>query len=382
MRRTRQPMRDILVILFMLAVVIYAQRDWVIALCALIVFSAAKDYPNLASPLEAKGLNHWVVMFAGIMLAWGMARFGRRVPWNVPKSWLWVIGIYLLCEGVATARLLIDVDVFREKATHVKENFVGYGVQAALVDRVYVPGRFMLVGALLLLDGVRSRRNMQAALLSVFLFVLVQSLIVAKQIPLSSLRDGGMQVRHRIMDWTGRHPNDLARDVVAIFWVAVIYVTQFKLHHWKYRAALALPSVAMLICLAQTYSRGGIVGFIACGLAVMIVARSWACVGVMAAGAAAVVALAPSLLARILAGVDTSGMGYSDMSEITAGRDVIWPAALQGIAESPIVGHGLYGYVLSSALDHSLATGGAEVHPHNAYLQALLDAPAQTPPGR
>lgn len=366
-------MRDILVILFMLGVVIYAQRDWVMAVCALIVFTALKDYPNLANPLEAKGLNHWVVMFLGIMLAWGMARFGRRITWNVPKSWLWIIGIYLACEGVATVRLLIDVDAFREKAIHVKENFYGYGVQAALVDRVYVPGRYMLVGALLLLDGVRSRRTMQAALLSVFLFVLVQALIVAKQIPLSSLRDGGMQVRHRIMDWTGRHPNDLARDVVALFWVAVIYVAQFKLHRWKWRALVILPSLALVICLAQTYSRGGIVGFIACGLAVMIVARSWSCVGVMAAGAAAVVALAPSLLARILAGVDTSGMGYSDMGEITAGRDLIWPAALQGIAESPLIGHGLYGYVLSSALDNSLASGGAEVHPHNAYLQALLD---------
>ena len=75
----------------------------------------------------------------------------------------------------------------------------------------------------------------------------------------------------------------------------------------------------------------------------------------------------------MLEGFDTSGLREHRLYTITSGRDTIWPAALQGIAQNPWVGYGRYGYVISKALDESLATGGGEKHPHNAFLEAALD---------
>jgi len=376
-------MRTIVVICFMLFILVYSHVSMYLSLCGLVAFTALKEYPGLPNPLDAKGVNHWSVMVAGILLAWVISRIAHHRPFNIPRLWLLVIGLYLLAESIAIARLCLDLEAFKDRASLVNPSFADYNVRAVLVDRVYGPMRFMLLG-FLLCDGARSRRQLLIGLGAVLAAVLIYALIVDKQIPLSSLSGGGASLRHRIERWTGRHPNDLARMFAATFWVGVTY-WQLKLGSPKLRLIVLAAAAIVLMGLAHTHSRGGYLGFVVAGLVVSLVAGSWRTLIILTAAVVAVIFFAPSVSQRIMMGVDTSGAGHHDMGEVTAGRDVIWPAALEGIQDSPVVGYGSYGYVISPALDESLANGGGELHPHNAYLETLLDhgiagAPARLGP--
>ncbi len=364
-------MRTAIVTLIMLFIIVYAQRDWFRALCCLVVFTALTEYPGLPNPLDAKGFNHWSVMFTAIVLAWMLSRIVRPRTWNFPRGWLIVIGLYLVVEMIGVARLCWSLDTFKAHAVKVNVGYAQYTVRSVLIDVVYSPMRYMLVG-LLLFDGARTRRQLLYGLVAVLSAVLIYALIVNKEIPLSGLVGGGMDYRRRISKWTSRHPNDLARLFVATFWMG-ISLWQLKVGSFKLRIVVPVALGFIVIALGHTHSRGGYLAFVVVGLAVALTVRSWRTFAVLATAIVATITFAPSVTSRMLTGVDTSGNEQHDMAEVTGGRDTIWAAAIEGVKESPWIGHGNRGYAVSSALQSSIVTGGGELHPHNAYLETLLD---------
>jgi len=355
----------------MAAVILYAFRDWFVSLCALIVFTALTDYPGLPNPLETKGINHWSVMLAAVTLAWALDRLIRPRSWSIPRGWIVALGMYLLVELIGVARLCVNLDAFKERAAILNPAYSYYSVRAVIVDIVYSPMRYTLLG-FLLFDGIRTRRHMLLGLIAVLAAVFVYAWIVNKEVPLSGLVGGGMEYRRRIGKWTGRNPNDLARVFVAAFWIGVALL-QLRVGSSKLRTAALFGIAFVMLALAHTNSRGGYLGFVTTGLVLSVMLRSWRTLAVLSCILVAVIVFAPGITGRMLMGVDTSGEGQHDMGTLTAGRDVIWPAALEGISAAPLVGYGVHGYVMSPAILVSISNGGGELHPHNAYLEALLD---------
>ncbi len=363
-------MRELAVTALVLFVLVYSLRNWFGALCILVAFTALQDYPGLPNPFETRGINHWSVMLAGVTVGWMLWRLGNRPRLNLPPVWVWVVCLYVLGELVALVRLCADLDTFRVKAAVLNEGYLHYTVRAVFVDCAYSPMRYMWM-AFLLADGARTRRRLLLAIGSVLLAVFLYALVVNKEIPLSGLASDAMRYRHRIEKWTNRHPNDLARVFAAAFWVGMAFVTYKAGSRWMRLAVLGALG-PILLGLGHTLSRGGYLGFAVTGVVLSAVTRSWRLLWVLVAAGVAVVSFAPSVVDRMLTGLDT-GSGQADIRELTAGRSVIWPAAISAIEESPLLGYGFYGYVLSAAMDRSLAGGGGEKHPHNAYLETLLD---------
>ena len=229
-------LRAIAVLAFMLFIIVYAQRDWFIALCGVIVFTALKEHPGLPNPFDAKGINHWSIMLLVVTLAWGISRIGRPWPWNIPRGWLIVVGSYLLLESIAIIRLCLNLDEFRPRAALLNPGYAGYDTQAVIVDCFYGPVRFVFLG-FLLLDGARTRRQLLLGLLAVTAAVLAYAVTVDRHIPLRALAGGGMEFRHRVNDWTGRNPNDLAQDLAAWFWIIIAFV-QLKLGRRWWRVGM------------------------------------------------------------------------------------------------------------------------------------------------
>ncbi|MCH7870570.1 MAG: O-antigen ligase family protein, partial [Planctomycetes bacterium] len=364
-------MRTVAITAFILFIIVYAQRDWFRALCCLVVFTALTEYPGLPNPLDAKGINHWSVMFAAIVFAWLLSRVVRPRPWNIPRGWLIVVGLYLLLEMIAITRLCFNLDEFKARASLLNPGYAYYTVRAVIVDCLYSPVRFLLMG-FLLLDGVRNRRDLLYGLLAVVGAVVVYALVVDKEIPLRGLAGGGMEFRHRISKWTNRHPNDLAQDFVAVFWIVIGFI-HFKLGRRSWRLVALGAAAAILIGLGHTHSRSGFLAFIFVGLAVGFVTKSGRLLVCLTGSVVAVVLFAPSITERIIEGIDRSGFGDHNIAEVAAGRDTIWPAAINGISEQPLLGYGRYGYITSAAFNRSSATGGGELHPHNGFLEAALD---------
>jgi O-antigen ligase len=63
------------------------------------------------------------------------------------------------------------------------------------------------------------------------------------------------------------------------------------------------------------------------------------------------------------------------MDEITSGRTVIWPAVIAEIGKSPIFGYGRDGFHSSGVAEYvAIELGDPFPHPHNAYLEWMLDS--------
>ena len=126
----------------------------------------------------------------------------------------------------------------------------------------------------------------------------------------------------------------------------------------------------LVIALLLTFSRGAFVGFMMINGLFLL----WK----FNARTVAIAILVASLFALLLPGAVMGRLmlgfgGGGDMNTVSAGRiDEIWgPLAMTDIWKSPIWGNGLDATMWSHAVwtDQMLLV----THPHNAYLQAILD---------
>lgn len=364
---------------WMLAVVVLASRDWFIALCGTIAYTGIAQYPQLPPLTDAlKGLNYWAVMMMAVLFFWLIQRRGR---FDIPRGWMFIFTAYMVVQVIIVLRTALDVEAFGVRATEGTGNlhYRTYTVKGFLVDTVYTPLKFM-IGGFLLMDGARNRRRLVFGLGAVAVAGALFSLIINKSLPLESLRATGerlLEFRHRVNRETGFHPNDVAAYLGTSFWIVMAMLPfVFRRSRWLGLGACAVMG-SMFLALLHTHSRGGYVGFVGTAVITCVARRSWRGLGVLFALCVATVFIFPSVPVRLLSGVGVrtvAGDQANDLNEISAGRNIIWAAALEGISESPIIGHGRYGYVMSSAIEHSNQEGGGEIHPHNAYLEALLDA--------
>jgi O-antigen ligase len=134
----------------------------------------------------------------------------------------------------------------------------------------------------------------------------------------------------------------------------------------------------MVVALVLTFSRGSFLGFIVVNMLFLLWRRNAKTLiffGLVAM--AALFMLPEAVYDRITTGFGGGGgSGFeSGPDAISAGRvDLIWLPLLPDVLSSPIYGHGLGSIIWSEAMRKGagvtiLAVG----HPHNAYLQALLD---------
>jgi O-antigen ligase len=142
----------------------------------------------------------------------------------------------------------------------------------------------------------------------------------------------------------------------------------------------------ILYAQALTGGRAGYGTWLAVGLALSLM-RARRYLLIIPAVAAMVLALVPAARERMLQGFtgeerhakatpDPSPLGDEtpDDYTITAGRTLIWPYVVDKIAESPLYGHGRQAMIrtgLARLLREELRESFP--HPHNAYLEWLLD---------
>ena len=95
--------------------------------------------------------------------------------------------------------------------------------------------------------------------------------------------------------------------------------------------------------------------------------------------AAALFFALPGTMDRVMYGfgkTDVSGQAITDDYEVTSGRTQIWPHVIDKIEESPVIGQGRLGMRRSGVtelLHREYGQFEAFPHPHNMYLELLLD---------
>jgi len=167
---------------------------------------------------------------------------------------------------------------------------------------------------------------------------------------------------------------DMSMMLAGASWAAVAFsfLAEKKLHKWMFRgAALSILVAQALTGGRMGYVTWGAIGFILCTL-------KWRkMLPLIPILVVAVVTFIPGVQERMLSGFATQGgpvVQHNNGDEITSGRNLVWPAVIEKIKQSPLIGYGR-----QAMLRTGLTAWARDVlhdefgHPHEAYLEMLLD---------
>jgi O-antigen ligase len=165
----------------------------------------------------------------------------------------------------------------------------------------------------------------------------------------------------------GLHANELGR-LYAVAYALLLFV-------WAESRDLALKSVlvptmaVLTIALLLTFSRGAFLGFFLVNALFLMWKFNARILGIAAlVGALALPLLPGAVWSRLSLGFGAGG----DINSVSAGRiDGIWQPLLPELLGAPPWGNGLDATMWSKAMWSG--TMLEVTHPHNAYLQAILD---------
>jgi len=225
---------------------------------------------------------------------------------------------------------------------------------------------FALLVAAAAARSARPERFLVPAVASVWVLgLLVIGYVLQSGIALGELASNESR---EFLSMLGLHANDLGR-LFAVAYALLLFswaACSAPVLRVALLASMALAVVAMML----TFSRGAFVAFLVANLLFVAWRRNagaWAFLGLLAL--AGLLLLPEAVYERVSIGFD------GDANSVSTGRiKNLWLPLLPETLRSPVFGNGL-GYVLWS--DTMRSADGLHVqgatHPHNAYLQALLD---------
>jgi O-antigen ligase len=362
---------------FIVSLALYAIKDWYVALCGLIALMAVLEHPDMPKTLfGVQGLNPWNILLLVVVAAWLGSRRRERLVWDMPRSVNVLLLAYLGVVLVGFFRMMADRARLPETT-------------AFLVSEYLVNTVKWVVPGLLLYDGCRSRRRFLlglAALSAIYVLLAVQ---VIKWMPAGAIMSGeGLAVRSSkiLSNEIGYHRVNLSVMLAGASWA--ILATRGLARHFGTRALILFLALAVTYAQALTGGRAGYATWIAVGLVLGMV-RWRRYLLALPLVAATILALVPAARERMLQGFtpethDTSAFLASqdrdqdpdepDAYTITAGRTLIWPYVVDKISEAPLVGYGREAMRRTGLTAFLLEEVGESFpHPHNAYLEWLLD---------
>jgi len=358
------------------ALSVYAWRNWFVSLCGLIVLSAAMGHPDMPRTMFGiPGLNPWNVALALVALPWLTQRSQQGLRFDFPRPVKGLLVAYLLIVFVSYLRAVLDLDSFPSRLHH--SGVERYTLLGVTFDYLINPVKYMIPG-LMVFDGARTRQRVLIALCATLAMSVVYSWLVVRTIPLHSLEvneKAQMRQRHRIGKRVGFHANSVAMACVAGCW-GIVATCRLR-RRWTHYALVCGLAALVAVAIMMTRSRAGYVAFAGVGLVLGVLL--WRKLLILLPALAAVICVAfPGVPERLAMGFgvqEVSGEQTVDMNTVTASRmTVIWPAAIAEIVKSPLIGYGRVGILRNRAYDTMLEyTPTPPTHPHNAYLELLMD---------
>jgi len=363
--------------IFCFVLAVYAWKDWYKSLCGLILLMAVLEHPDMPKNLfGVQGLNPWNILFVNILLSWAWSRRGEGLPWDMPRHITILLLLYLSVVLISFLRMLSDQDF-------LEANPVGTLVSEYLVNSLkwVIPG-------LLLFDGCRSRSRFLLALGSLLAVYFLLGVQVIRWIP-PDIAVSGQELSARslkvLLNEIGYHRVNLSMMLSGASWAVLAAVP--LVGQAKYRILTVAAFLSLVYAQALTAGRTGYV--------------TWALVGVVLALIRwkKYLLLVPLVILGILWSVpgvaERMAQGFSsdsrdpghdfaefesglpdeiDLYTVTAGRNIAWHFIVEKIGESPVLGYGRMAMArtgLSKMLWEEY--GESFPHPHNAYLEMLLD---------
>ncbi len=345
---------------------LYAWRNWFRALCGAVVLMAFLQHPDIPkSILGITGFNLWNFLVLNVLGSWLLHRQGEGLVWDMPRGVKSAFLLYLAVIIWAFLRFVID-----------PTQFYSFGRDEIVVDYLINPLKY-LIPCFLLYDGCRTQDRVVWGLSSIVLLYLLLAMEVARHMGLQIDLSGSelsSKAAKVINHSTGYNRVDMSMMLAGASWATLVFsqLMPTKRLRWLCWGA----AVVMLWAQAMTGGRAGYVTWGFVGLIFCLV--KWRKLLLFLPVAVILISVAiPGVKERMLEGFGGrhgDSVEQTDSSEITSGRTDMWPYVIAKIKQAPLLGYGRLGIIttgLSSDLQVEIGEGFG--HPHNAYLEILLD---------
>ncbi len=350
---------------------VYAWKDWYKALCVLLVFMAITERPDIPkSLLGITGLSPWNILFASIFLAWFAARAKVIDNFILPNNIKFYLGFYIFIVIFSFSRLISDYSGLNAFELYQGSHLSSF--KGLFIDEVINSLKYFIV-ALLILSGCNSKKRFILGLGAILVLNFLLAIQVIKWMPLGELANGyALEQRAiRVLDREiGYYRSDLAVILAGASWA--IYAARGALTSSLQRGFALFSWLACALAVALTGGRIGLVAWVVTAF-VLTIFRWWRFLILVPILLLLVVIYVPSVMERMTQG--TGGEGEeADTSAMTSGRSEMWPLVIESIKEEPWLGYGRLG-MKNSGISLYLGEeyGMPFPHPHNAYLELLLD---------
>jgi len=339
-------------------------RVGVVLLIALMPISRSTVFPH--AMFGVTGLNPLNLLLIGSLgsyLISGLANGTLRRFVPRPLFWLYVVPI--LVAGALGARHVNDIaHVFFMKPMLEFTDAAGY-----IRDLVVKP-LSMVVFALLVAAAVSRSERPQKFLIPALISIWVVGSIVIGFVVLSGVGLGvlGLSTSREFLSPLGMHANELGRLYAVAY--ALLLFTWAESSNARIKLLTLASMGLVVVALVFTFSRGAFFGFFVVNLLFLLWRRNAKTLIFMGLlGAVALLALPGAVYERV-----SDGYG-SGLDAISANRiGMIWLPLLPELLRSPLYGNGIGSILWSDAMRKGAGASILMVtHPHNAYLQALLD---------
>ncbi|MEJ2647659.1 MAG: O-antigen ligase family protein [Sedimentisphaerales bacterium] len=346
--------------------IIYAWKDWFISLCGLILMMAVMQHEDMPkSMFGIQGLNTWNVIFVGIFIAWIVTRQQEGLKWDLKRHLNILLILYLGIIFFGFLRALFDRSYIED-----------YPVKSLISEELINTIKWVLPGVLLF-DGCRSRKRVLMVIASVLMMYFLLAVQVVKRIPPTAILSGdSIASARKVCSDIGYSAVDMSVFLAGAFWAIIAAIP--LLGNRKYKALAFAGAGLVAFAQALTGGRAGYVAWAATGLTLCIL--KWRKYLVLVPVVIILLPIVfPGAVQRMFYGfgeTDIAGGEYTNDYEVTSGRTLIWPHVIDKICESPLIGYGRLGMVRSGLTDFLRRTYGeseAFPHPHNMYLETLLD---------
>jgi O-antigen ligase len=210
------------------------------------------------------------------------------------------------------------------------------------------------------------------ALGAILLIYLLLSVQVIRWVPFGA---GAGKAARYIQNEIGYNRVTLSMMLSGAAWAMLATAVLFP--QWKYKLLIAGAAAGITFAQALTGGRTGYFAWLAVGFVLCLV-RWRKFLPVLPIGMAVALAVVPGMKERVLQGFGTDSgpivVGH-DSYEMTSGRNVAWPAVIDQIQKDPWFGFGRTAMHTTGIADYLLRQHNESFpHPHQAYLEILLDA--------
>jgi O-antigen ligase len=335
-------------------------RTGAVLLLLMLPTSASSLFPHQLMQITGLNpLNVLVLATLGSYLIHGRLHAGASL---VPKPLVWLYILPIVAAGLLGMGHLDEIpSYFFERGAFTFATPTQYLI-AIVVKPMVMVAVALVIGAAAA-QSQKPERFIVPIALSVWLIALIQIGFVIVEAPslatLASAEERGFYTP------IGIHANALGR--LHLFAFALLLFVWAETKRPRMRLFLLLTLALLGVALLLTFSRAAIAGAVVVGALFLIWkfnAKSLALF--IAAAMLAALFGAEALYSRMTVGFDQGA------DAVSAGRiDGIWLPLLPELAKSPLWGDGLNSIVWSFPMVNDAMLRVA--HPHNAYLEALLD---------